>query len=83
MRAEQRATQLHARGVDARLYGHDALSQPGTGGLHAFFLLGDEPELYNLPRQPVVPTKGVRKSWIAAAAGAAGLIALALLGGRK
>ena len=78
-RAEQRATQLRARGVDARLYGHDALDQPGTGGLHAFFLLGDEPEEYNLPPHPQVPTKGVGKSWLAAAAGALGLLALAVL----
>jgi formate dehydrogenase iron-sulfur subunit len=78
-RADKRATLLRERGVEARLYGHDALAQPGTGGLHAFFLLGDEPEAYNLPPQPVVPTKGVGRSWLAAAAGAVGLLALALL----
>ena len=31
--------------------------QPGTEGLNAFFLLVDKPEVYNLPPDPVVPTK--------------------------
>ncbi len=73
-RAEQRAADLRARGVPAELYGHD---QRGTGGLHAFFLLTDAPEVHNLPRDPVVPTIGVGRSWLAAAAGAVGLLALA------
>ena len=48
-RAEQRVEQLHARGVSqAYLYGEDRASQPGTEGLHAFFLLCDAPERYNL-----------------------------------
>ena len=76
-RARERAYQLRDRGVDARLYGDDPRTQPGTGGLHAFFLLTDEPEVYNLPPAPTVPTRGVGKSWLAAAAGAAGLLALA------
>ena len=49
-RADARLATLHERGLAAaRLYGHDAASQPGTGGLHAFFLLLDEPEVYGLP----------------------------------
>ncbi len=71
--------QLHARGVDgAYLYGADAASQPGTEGLHAFFLLADAPEVYNLPPDPVVPTAKVVKSWWAMAAGVLSLAALAL-----
>ena len=62
------------RGVPATIYGRD---QPGTGGLHAFFLLTDDPEVHNLPPAPTVPTLGVGRSWLAAAAGALGLIALA------
>ena len=37
---------------EAYLYGADAESQPGTGGLNAFFLLVDKPEVYNLPPGP-------------------------------
>jgi formate dehydrogenase iron-sulfur subunit len=73
-RAKKRVEVLAERGVDARLYGVD---QEGTGGLHAFFLLADEPEVYNLPPAPTVPTRGAGGSWLAAAAGALGLLALA------
>ena len=76
-RAADRVATLAARGVEARLYGDSAAAQPGTGGLHAFFLLTDEPEVYNLPPAPAVPTIGVGRSWLAAAAGALGLVALA------
>jgi formate dehydrogenase iron-sulfur subunit len=76
-KARRRAGVLRERGVDARLYGEDAGAQPGTGGLHAFFLLTDEPEVYNLPSAPAVPTLGAGRSWLAAAAGALGLFALA------
>jgi formate dehydrogenase iron-sulfur subunit len=76
-RAADRVTALEARGKRVRLYGESAEAQPGTGGLHAFFLIDDEPETYNLPPAPVVPTIGVGRSWLAAAAGALGLAALA------
>jgi formate dehydrogenase iron-sulfur subunit len=79
-RAAERAAALRERGVPARLYGDGAEAQPGTGGLHAFFLLTDEPEVYNLPPVPVVPTHGAGRSWLAAAAGAIGLVALATAG---
>jgi formate dehydrogenase iron-sulfur subunit len=86
-RAAARVDQLHAGGVtDAYLYGADAASQPGTEGLHAFFLLVDEPEVYNLPPDPVVPQKKMADAWRAAALGAAGLGAAALgavFGGRR
>ena len=55
-RAAQRVEELHARGVtEARLYGHDP--NDGVGGDGAFFLLLDEPEVYGLPPDPVVPTR--------------------------
>ena len=76
--ARGRVAALRERGVDARLYGEDGDAQPGTGGLHAFFLLTDQPEVYNLPPAPSVPTIGVGRSWLAAAAGAVGLLALAV-----
>ncbi|MBV9265706.1 MAG: 4Fe-4S dicluster domain-containing protein [Acidobacteriaceae bacterium] len=77
--AKQRVQQLHERGIaDAYLYGEDAEGQPGTEGLNAFFLLVDKPEVYNLPPDPVVPTKKVKHAWLSMAAAAAGMAALAL-----
>jgi formate dehydrogenase iron-sulfur subunit len=78
-RAAARVEQLHARGVtDAYLYGAEAGEQPGTEGLHAFFLLVDRPEVYNLPPAPEVPTKRARIAWGSAAAAAAAMLGLAV-----
>jgi formate dehydrogenase iron-sulfur subunit len=78
-RARERLAQLRGRGVaEAYLYGEDAASQPGTEGLHAFFLLCDRPEVYNLPPDPVVPTAKIVRSWTSMAAGVLSLAALAL-----
>jgi formate dehydrogenase iron-sulfur subunit len=74
-KAQARVEQLHERGMtEAYLYGHDAASQPGTGGLNAFFLLADKPEVYNLPPDPVVPTKKVGESWGALALAGLGMV---------
>jgi formate dehydrogenase iron-sulfur subunit len=79
VRARHRVDQLKARGVEqAYLYGEDAASQPGTAGLHAFFLLCDRPEVYNLPPDPVVPTLKIERSWWSMAAGVLSLAALAV-----
>ncbi|HEU4730101.1 MAG TPA: 4Fe-4S dicluster domain-containing protein [Kofleriaceae bacterium] len=78
VRAADRLAVLTERGHRVRLYGESAEAQPGTGGLHAMFLLADEPEVYNLPPAPTVPTAGAGRSWLAAAAGALGLAVLAL-----
>lgn len=78
-RARTRVEQLRARGVaGARLYGESAEGQPGTEGLHAFFLLCDRPEVYGLPPDPVVPTAKIVASWRAMATGVLSLAALAL-----
>jgi len=46
-RAQERVDALHAQGVpEAQLYGAD---DTVYGGLNAFFLLMDKPEVYNLP----------------------------------
>jgi formate dehydrogenase iron-sulfur subunit len=86
-KARERVETLRARGVgQAYLYGESAASQPGTEGLHAFFLLCDEPEAYNLPPDPVVPTKKIAEAWWAMAASVVGLAGLALgavLGARR
>ena len=78
-KAEQRVAQLHERGVkEAYLYGADSAAQPGTGGLNAFFLLLDRPEVYNLPPQPVAPAKRVAASWTSMALASLGLLAAAV-----
>jgi len=79
VRARERVAELHGRGVaGAYLYGASAEDQPGTGGLNAFFLLLDKPEKYNLPPDPVDPSRKIGRSWRAMALGAAGLLSLAL-----
>jgi formate dehydrogenase iron-sulfur subunit len=77
--AHARVDGLRERGMtEAYLYGADAASQPGTEGLNAFFLLVDKPEAYNLPPDPVVPTKHAKGPWTSLAFAALGLVAAAL-----
>jgi formate dehydrogenase iron-sulfur subunit len=77
--ASERLHRLHEQGLgEAYLYGADAAGQPGTEGLNAFFLLVDRPEAYNLPPDPVVPTKNVKDPWTSFAIAALGLVAVAL-----
>ncbi|MCU1589362.1 MAG: 4Fe-4S ferredoxin, iron-sulfur binding domain protein [Frankiales bacterium] len=74
-RAQSRVDVLHAAGVhDAKLYGES--EGDGVGGMGAFFLLLDEPEVYGLPPDPVVTTKDLPAMWKKA-----GLAALTLLAG--
>jgi formate dehydrogenase iron-sulfur subunit len=84
-RAANRVDELQERGVtEARLYGADP--NDGVGGTGAFFLLLDEPEVYGLPPDPVVPARDAPAMWRAAgAAGAAFLAAgvAAFLGTRR
>jgi formate dehydrogenase iron-sulfur subunit len=82
-----RVQTLHERGVaEAYLYGVDEAAQPGTGGLNAFFLLVDRPEVYNLPPDPVVPTKKAGQAWASMSASGLALavaVAAAVFGGRR
>ena len=56
--ARERLGILHERGVsEARLYGVD--DNILDGGLNSFFLLLDEPEVYNLPENPPRPSNNV------------------------
>ena len=76
-RAQQRVEQLRANGVaDARLYGEDP--DDGVGGDGAFFLLLDEPEVYGLPPDPVVPTRDLPRMWRYAGAAALAFLAAAV-----
>jgi formate dehydrogenase iron-sulfur subunit len=79
VKARERCEHLVESGVaDARLYLAPD-DGDGIGGAGAFFLLLDEPEVYGLPPDPVVPTKNLRTIWGAAAAAAGALAAGALL----
>lgn len=58
--ANVRLRQLHREGhTRARLYGAD---DKVLGGLNAFYLLMDEPEVYGLPSNPKVPSRTVPPS---------------------
>jgi formate dehydrogenase iron-sulfur subunit len=84
-RARDRVEMLHGRGVnEARLYGDDPTD--GVGGMGAFFLLLDEPEVYGLPPDPVVTTRDLPAMWRAAGAAAlvlAGAVAASVAGRRR
>ena len=76
-KARRRVQELQQRGLsDAYLYG---LDQSGTDGLNAFFLLVDEPEVYNLPPAPEAPEKRNPESWRAMGK-AVLMLAVALVG---
>ena len=84
-RARGRLEVLQQQGAgEARLYGEDP--HDGVGGFGAFFLLFDDPEVYGLPPDPVVPTRRLPEIWdaalLAGAALAAGVVA-AVAGGRR
>ncbi|XXG10572.1 4Fe-4S dicluster domain-containing protein [Micromonospora sp. SH-82] len=77
-RAEQRVGVLRSQGVSqARLYGHDPAD--GVGGDGAFFLLLDEPEVYGLPPDPVVPTRRLPSMWRRAGVAAVAMAAAAVV----
>jgi len=77
-RANVRVEQLRAAGESrARLYGADP--EGPLGGLNAFFLLVDEPEVYGLPPEPELPSKQLVPSAALSAAGAAVVGAVGLV----
>jgi formate dehydrogenase iron-sulfur subunit len=83
-RAEKRLAKLETQGWNgAQLYGHDP--DDGVGGMGAFFLLLDDPEVYGLPPDPVVATKHLPGMWAAAGAAmaAVGAAMAVLVGGGK
>ncbi|HEX8718327.1 MAG TPA: 4Fe-4S dicluster domain-containing protein [Gemmatimonadaceae bacterium] len=68
-RAAARVEHLHSLGEkDAYLYGADPTGP--LGGLNAFFLLVDEPEVYGLPRDPRLPTRNLVRSSLLSTIGA-------------
>jgi formate dehydrogenase iron-sulfur subunit len=74
--ADARIAKLHENGMtDARIYNP---TESSVGGTHAFFLVRGEPEQYNLPANPEVPTVHLRSAWTGAAV-AAGAMAMATI----
>ncbi|MGH7537308.1 MAG: 4Fe-4S dicluster domain-containing protein [Gemmatimonadales bacterium] len=79
--AKRRVDQLQSQGeTRARLYGAD---EAMLGGLNAFYLIVDEPEVYGLPRDPKLPTRNLFKSSLFSTAGALVLGILGVLSLRK
>jgi len=75
--ARKRLGILHERGVqEAQLYGVD--DNILDGGLNSFFLLLDQPEVYNLPRNPHRPSNNVISAsfWTIVAAAVMGLLGI-------
>ena len=85
-RARHRLGELHARGESkARLYGMpEGKEAAEVGPLHAFFLLLDEPQKYNLPEVPRLPRKTMteRYGWSAAVGIGFALVGALVLGRR-
>ncbi|MEJ7799096.1 MAG: 4Fe-4S dicluster domain-containing protein [Ilumatobacter sp.] len=84
-RADRRVGELRDRGDDrARLYGHDP--GDGIGGSGAVFLLLDQPQVYGLPPDPVVPTRRLGQMWASAGIAGLGLVGAVftvVFGGRR
>jgi formate dehydrogenase iron-sulfur subunit len=73
-RAKNRVVELQERGyTDAKLYDPQETS---VGGIHAFFVILGEPENYNLPPAPEVPTAYLKSAWTSALVSAVILFAV-------
>jgi formate dehydrogenase iron-sulfur subunit len=63
-RGKKRVQDLQERGYsDARIYDPQETS---VGGIHAFSIILGEPEAYNLPPAPEVPTAYLKSAWTSA-----------------
>jgi formate dehydrogenase iron-sulfur subunit len=72
--ARERVGRLQRSGAaEARLYGDR--DDDGVGGMGAFFLLLDDPEVYGLPPDPVVTTRDLARMWRHAAVAAGAFVA--------
>jgi formate dehydrogenase iron-sulfur subunit len=72
-RADARIAELRARGVDDAVV-YDA-REGSVGGTHAMFIVRGNPEDYNLPANPEVPTARLRAGWMSAAVAAGVMLA--------
>lgn len=77
-RAQERLQTVRGRGLaSAQLYGAD---EEMAGGLNAFFLLSDRPELFGLPPAPRVPSHNVPGASVSTFFAGFALAAITLLG---
>jgi formate dehydrogenase iron-sulfur subunit len=81
-RAQRRVEALHAAG-ESRAYLYGADPSGSLGGLNAFFLLVDEPEVYGLPREPKLPSRNLARGSLLSTLGAALLAAFGVVSLRK
>jgi formate dehydrogenase iron-sulfur subunit len=73
-RGKKRVQDLQERGYsDARIYDPEETS---VGGIHAFSIILGEPEAYNLPPAPEVPTVYLKSAWTSAFISAAIIFAI-------
>ena len=73
-RGKKRVQDLQERGYsDARIYDPQETS---VGGVHAFSVILGEPEAYNLPPAPEVPTAYLKSAWTSAFISAAIIFAI-------
>ncbi len=73
-RGKNRVQDLQRRGYhDAQIYNPQETS---VGGIHAFFVILGEPEAYNLPPAPEVPTVYLKSAWTSALVSAAIIVAI-------
>src|SRR5580692_9306126 len=73
-RGKKRVQDLQERGYsDARIYDPQETS---VGGIHAFSIILGEPEAYNLPPAPEVPTVYLKSAWTSAFISAAIIVAI-------
>ena len=76
--AEKRVERLQERGYsDARIYDPQETS---VGGTHAMFVILGEPEAYNFPPAPEVPTIHMKSAWTAALLSALAVVLIVCLG---
>ena len=78
-RADARVATLQAQNVPAYIYGDESM----LGGLNAFSLLIDKPEVYGLPVNPKMPSRNLWPSSLLGAGGAAIVGLLGLLSFRR
>ena len=75
--AQLRVETLRQRGYhDAQIYDP---KQSSVGGTHAMFVILGQPEAYNFPPAPEVPTVHLKSAWSAALISAAIVLLLACL----
>ena len=78
-RADARVATLKSQGVPAYIYGDENM----LGGLNAFSLLIDRPEVYGLPANPKMPSRNLWPSSLFSIGGAAVVGLLGLLSFRR